>query len=83
MAIVFGKTIYLHGVTRNQFLQQTPWVRHEVAHVLQYKRHGFLPFLFLYIVSWIKNGYYNNRFEVEARANENNTSILNSVIFVK
>jgi len=29
-----------------------------------------VKFLILYVFEWIKNGYYNNRFEVEARAAE-------------
>ena len=69
-AIVFGKTIYLYGVAPEIFLQNEPWVKHELKHVAQYRQFGFMPFIFLYLAEWIKNGYYNNRFEVEAREAE-------------
>jgi predicted nucleic acid binding AN1-type Zn finger protein len=70
MAIVFGSTIHLHGVSRQQFLQTAHWVRHELKHVEQYQQHGYLPFLCKYLVEWVKKGYENNRFEVEAREAE-------------
>jgi hypothetical protein len=38
--------------------------------VAQYRQFGFVPFIFLYLAEWIKKGYYNNRFEVEAREAE-------------
>ena len=70
VAMVVGRRIYLWGVTKADFLQQSAWVKHELAHVAQYQRYGVVKFLFLYVFEWIKNGYYNNRFEVEARAAE-------------
>lgn len=70
MAIVFGSTIHLHGVNRQQFLQNVSWVSHELKHVEQYKRHGYLPFLWKYVIESVKKGYHNNRFEVEAREAE-------------
>jgi hypothetical protein len=70
VAIVFGKTIYLYGVAPEIFLQNEPWVKHELKHVAQYRQFGFVPFIFLYLAEWIKKGYYNNRFEVEAREAE-------------
>lgn len=66
-AIVFGKTIHLHNISRDQFLQNTRLMRHELCHVRQYQQHGFFPFLFKYLVESIRKGYTNNRFEVEAR----------------
>lgn len=70
VAMVIGRRIYLWGVTKTDFLQQPAWVKHELAHVAQYQRYGVVKFLLLYLLEWIKNGYYNNRFEVEARAAE-------------
>lgn len=81
VAIVFGNTINLHGVTKQNFLAQDWWLRHEVTHVLQYKRYGFIRFLFLYLIESIKHGYYNNKFEVEARSKENDKTILKDVKF--
>lgn len=70
VAMVVGRRIYLWGVTKAYFLEQSAWVKHELAHVAQYQRYGVVKFLILYVFEWIKNGYYNNRFEVEARAAE-------------
>ncbi len=70
LAIVFGKTIYLYNCKVPVFLKNTKWVNHELAHIQQYKRYGFFRFLGLYILETLKHGYYNNRFEVEARSME-------------
>ena len=71
VAIVFGRTIYLHGVSRKDFLNSEHWVKHELKHVAQYRQYGFVAFIVMYLLEWMKNGYYNNRFEVEAREAEN------------
>lgn len=70
MAMVFGRTIHLHGITSDEFLNHTSWVKHELCHVEQYKRFGFAGFLFRYLIESIRHGYHNNKFEVEARAAE-------------
>ena len=70
VAIVFGNTIYLHNTSREEFLANQAWVKHELQHIRQYKRYGFVRFLALYLLESIKKGYHNNRFEVEARAAE-------------
>jgi len=41
-----------------------------LEHIRQYRKLGFLPFLFSYLYEWVRKGYYNNRFEVEARRAE-------------
>jgi hypothetical protein len=69
-AIVFGNTIYLSGVSRQTFLQNAAWVRHEIKHAEQFKKNGFALFICLYLAEWIRKGYYNNRYEIEARAAE-------------
>jgi hypothetical protein len=71
VAMVFGNTIYLYGVTKDEFLRHDKWVKHELLHVAQYRRFGKTGFLWRYFVEWIKHGYYNNRFEIEAREAEN------------
>ena len=70
VAIVFGKTIHLYGVSRQSFLNNDAWVKHELKHVAQYQQHGFVPFLMKYILEWMRHGYHNNRFEIEAREAE-------------
>lgn len=70
MAIVFGNTIHIYGVTKQEFLQHEKWVKHELKHIEQYQRHGYFGFLARYLLEGIRHGYYNNRFEVEARQAE-------------
>ncbi len=70
VAIVFGNTIYLWNVTKQQFLKNDRWVLHELQHIRQYRRLGFVSFLFSYLCEWMHKGYYRNRFEVEARQTE-------------
>ena len=82
VAMVLGKTIHLHNCTKKDFLDNKTWVRHELAHIKQYMELGFLGFLRSYIIESIKKGYQNNRFEVEARLNERDMSILLEVVFV-
>ncbi len=79
IAIVFRNTIYLHNCAKEDFLQDKRWLRHEVAHVYQYRRLGFFPFLASYLAECIRKGYYNNKFEVEARASEQDEGILERV----
>ena len=67
VAMVVGKTIHLSGVTRENFLKNKPWVAHELCHIRQFQEHGFFRFLWLYLLESFKNGYYNNKYEVEAR----------------
>jgi len=70
VAIVFGSTIHLHGVSATQFLMDERWLKHELKHIEQYQKEGYLGFLVKYLWESIRHGYYNNRFEVEAREAE-------------
>jgi hypothetical protein len=72
VALVLGKTIHLYNVSKQDFLSDTRWVRHELEHIEQFRQYGFIRFLVLYFIEWIKRGYFNNRFEIEARMAENN-----------
>lgn len=78
-AIVFGNVIHLYGVTREAFLRDRRWVRHEVCHVKQYRRYGYRRFLWRYVADWIRAGYWNIPFEKEARLAENNPRELDGV----
>jgi len=73
--MVMGKTILLHDTTRQEFINNRKWIRHELAHVKQFKKYGYLLFLVLYLVESIKNGYYNNKYEKEARLAEEDESL--------
>jgi Domain of unknown function (DUF4157) len=72
VALVLGKTIHLHNISHQQFLANHRWVKHELKHVEQYQRMGFLPFLWKYLWFTFKYGYRNNPLEREARAAEEN-----------
>ncbi len=76
-AIVFGTTINLYKVSREDFLKNTPYLLHELTHVLQYQREGFVGFLLKYLWYSIRFGYRQNPFEVEARAAQTDKKILN------
>jgi hypothetical protein len=81
VAIVFGNTIHLTNSTKADFLKDKSWVLHELAHVRQYRKHGFIKFISLYLVDCVKNGYINNRFEKEARQLENDHTLLLNIEF--
>ena len=60
------RRIYLRGSAADFF--DDPWVMlHEYCHVLKQWEPGDLT-LASYCREWLRNGYWNNRFEVEARA---------------
>jgi hypothetical protein len=67
VAMVLGNTIYLSGVKKEDFLQNQPWLAHELCHIRQFKEHGFWRFLWLYLLESFRCGYYNNKYEIEAR----------------
>lgn len=69
-AIVLGNTVHLWRTTSDDFLNNERWVRHELTHIRQFKQYGFLKFILLYLFESIRNGYYNNKYEVEARRME-------------
>lgn len=75
IAIVIGRKIYLYNATAQEFIKNQRWLLHELKHVEQFER-GVLKFIRQYLLEFRKNGYYKNRFEEEARAAENDTSLL-------
>ena len=75
MAIVIGKTIHLHNTTAAEFLANTCWVRHELVHIRQFRTHGFLPFVAKYLWESLWHGYRRNKYEIEARLGEQDTTI--------
>ncbi len=71
VAMVLGKTIHLYGSTKENFLADQRWVKHEVCHVKQFDANGYVMFTIKYLWESLRVGYYNNKYEVEARAAEN------------
>lgn len=70
VAMVLGSTVHLWGSTKENFLADECWVRHELCHIRQFKKHGFITFLIKYLWESLRHGYYNNKYEAEARAAE-------------
>jgi len=70
MALTLGKTIHLYNCSAEEFMANERWVNHEMEHLRQFRKYGLLKFIFLYLLESIRKGYYNNRFEVEARSAE-------------
>jgi hypothetical protein len=81
LAIVIGDTIHLTRTSRSEFLADRRWVCHELKHIAQFRRYGFARFIILYLIESARNGYYNNRYEKEARAAEKDASIIQKVQF--
>ena len=49
-------------------LMDEPWVlRHELAHWVQYRRRGWLRYVGGYLWHYLRKGYWNHSFELEAR----------------
>jgi uncharacterized protein (DUF2342 family) len=79
VAIVIGKTIHLHNATRNDLLTNRRWLRHEMAHIRQFRDYGFLSFILMYLWESMLKGYHNNKYEAEARAAESNERICDGI----
>ena len=70
MAIVLGNSIHLHNCSRTEFLANERWLKHELCHIRQFREHGCVIFLIKYGWESILHGYYNNKYEREAREAE-------------
>jgi len=69
-AMVLGNTIHLYNTSQEEFLKNENWVKHELCHLKQFRQHGYIGFIVKYLWESIRKGYYDNKFEVEARAAE-------------
>lgn len=70
VAMVIGRTIHLHNVSREEFITNEKWLKHEQCHLHQFHRYGTVNFLAKYLWESLKRGYYHNKFEAEARRAE-------------
>lgn len=70
VAIVVGKTIHLHKSSKENFLKNERWLKHELCHIRQFKQHGYLSFIAKYVWESLLHGYHNNKYEKEAREAE-------------
>ncbi|RYE25225.1 MAG: DUF4157 domain-containing protein [Sphingobacteriales bacterium] len=76
IAMVIGKTIHLYGAPLNVFVNDKRWIIHELRHIQQYEETGFWKFVYKYTMECIRKGYYNNAYEVDARACESDETLL-------
>jgi len=58
--------IYLRG-SAQEFYTNPPLLLHEYCHVIHQWQPGTLT-VARYLAEWLRRGYWNNRYEVEARA---------------
>jgi hypothetical protein len=79
VAMVVGQTIYLYNTTKEDFLRNPKWLRHEVAHVKQFAQYGFFKFIFLYLFETFNKGYQYNKYELEAKKKETDNTILSGI----
>jgi hypothetical protein len=70
VAMVLGKTIHLFNTSKEDFLKNEKWLKHELCHIRQFQQHGFITFIIKYLWESILKGYYNNKYEAEAREAE-------------
>ncbi|MBE7173413.1 MAG: DUF4157 domain-containing protein [Williamsia sp.] len=82
-AIVVGRTIHLYNASRREFLSNPRWLRHELVHIRQFRRYGFLSFIARYLWESLLNGYTNNKYEAEARQGEEDETICNGFHIVE
>jgi hypothetical protein len=79
LAMVWGDTILLFNVSKQDFLQDKKWVCHEVRHILQTLEIGKWRFLWRYLILGIKHGYHQHPFELDARLHDADFEILDRV----
>lgn len=66
VASAIGKTIHLHAISDIDFVNKDMFLRHEMQHAIQYQTIRL--FALKYIWETIKNGYFKNKYEVEANS---------------
>lgn len=82
-ALVWMNTVHLYRCSKEHFLENEAWLRHEICHVRQWQQQGFWKFLFKYLLFSLTHGYVNNPFEVEARNAEKETTSLDDILFTE
>lgn len=82
VAFVLGNTIHLWNTSREEFLKDESWVKHELEHVHQFSKYGNVFFVMMYLFESIMKGYYKNKFEVAAREKEKEGAHSNDIEFI-
>ncbi|HNB81145.1 MAG TPA: DUF4157 domain-containing protein [Chitinophagaceae bacterium] len=70
VAMVWNGAIHLHGCSREEFLSNERWLKHELCHIQQRKEKGAFWFECHYLWLSLRYGYEQNPYEVEARRAE-------------
>jgi hypothetical protein len=81
LAMVWGSTILLFNVSKQDFLLDKRWVCHELRHVLQCRQLGTFRFLCLYVWLSALHGYQNHPMEIDARLHETDFELLHKVVW--
>ena len=68
MPFGYGLTLYKIVFIRKDSKNFKYVLEHEKVHVKQWTEIGLFKFPILYIIELMKNGYYMNKYEMEARA---------------
>jgi hypothetical protein len=68
-AVTIGSRIFIN-CSKEEFFESPSWVRHELIHVIQYRRQGAVIFLTRYLFYSIFHKYEHNPIEKEAIAAE-------------
>jgi hypothetical protein len=79
LAMVWGNSILLFNVSKQDFLQDKHWVCHEIRHIIQSQQLGKWTFLWRYIVLSFKHGYHHHPYEVDARLHDADFEVLDRV----
>lgn len=82
-AIVIHRTIHLWGLSKADFQAQPRYVNHEFQHLYQYQQLGTIRFLIEYLIESMRKGYYENKFEIEARNAETTTPLADFILIPK
>lgn len=74
VGLLYGKSLWAITTSKNTTRYScskdmvTPqWKAHEDVHKKQFEKFGYFGFVFRYTWEFIKHGYINNKFEIEAR----------------
>lgn len=67
-AITTSKDVCRYSCLKENISEQMK--RHEEVHKKQFKKYGWFKFILLYCLEYVKNGYHDNKFEIEARKAE-------------
>ena len=69
MPFGYGLCLYNHIFIRKDG-NFVPLLKHETTHSRQWQKIGLFKFPFLYLLELMRNGYHQNKYEIEAKMAE-------------